>query len=240
MRDKPENSRRKSVTEAVLEVTRAYDEGHDTRTYCGFPTRVEGYHVVPILQFKTSELSEYPTLDTPIEHDRWKSPVSLVESAIERVLEEATDALKADEPGRFILGSFPSDTTGILRKPETAFCDAITLALRDVGFQNILDTLNVISSLPYEGEEAIGELLFSSPSAEAIRMTVRLNSPVKLQDHKLARKLIEMSGKDLACICDSANAISGLECLEPPMRMESFALLLWATTNGIFSMAAGF
>jgi hypothetical protein len=208
MRDKPENIRRKSVREAVLEVTRVYDEGHDTRTYCGFPTRVKGYHVVPILQFKTSELSEYPTLDTPIEHDRWKSPVSLVESAIERVLEEATDALKADEPGRFILGSFPSDTTGILRKAGDRFCDAITLALRDVGFQNIFDTLNVISSLPYEGEEAIGELLFSS--AEAIRMTVRLNFPVKLQDHKLARKLIEMSGKDLACICDSANGISGV------------------------------
>lgn len=147
MRDKPENIRRKSVRESVLEVTRVYDEGHETRTYCGFPTRVEGYHVVPILQFNASELSEYPTLDKPIEYDRWKSSVSLVESAIERVLEEATDALKADEPGRFIAGTFPSETTGVLRKAGDRFCGAITLLLRDVGLQNVFDTLNVISSL---------------------------------------------------------------------------------------------
>jgi sensor domain DACNG-containing protein/sensor domain DACNH-containing protein/DisA checkpoint controller-like protein len=222
MRDKPENIRRKSVLDAVMEVTRAYDEEHKTRTYCGFPTRAAGYHVVPILQFNETELSEYPTLDEPIEHDRWKSPVSLVESVIERVLEEATAALKADEPGRFILGTFPSETTGILRKAGDRFCDAITLALGDVGLQDIFDTLNVISSLPYEGEEAIGELLFSSPNAEAIGMTIRLNSPVKLQDHKLARKLIEMSGKDLACVCDSAKGISG------------FGVPVTANENGVF------
>jgi hypothetical protein len=94
--------------------------------------------------------------------------------------------------------------------------------LGDVGFQDIFDTLNVISSLPYEGEEAVGELLFSSPNAEAIGMTIRLNSPVKLQDHKLARKLIEMSGKDLACVCDSAKGISG------------FGVPVTANENGVF------
>lgn len=48
MRDKPENIRKKSVQEAVQEVTTEYDCKHNTTTFCGRPTRIAEYHVVPI------------------------------------------------------------------------------------------------------------------------------------------------------------------------------------------------
>ncbi len=211
MHDKPENIRKKSVYEAVQEVTSAYDSQHGTSTFCGRPARVEGYHVVPILQFNKQQLLGYPQLATPIQFQERKSPTGLLESAIACLLEEATDALGGKEPGRS--DRFRTDATAILRDAGDRFCAAITLATGDIELQNVFDALNVISSLLYEGAESTGELLFAPASAEAVDIRVRLNEPVRLHNHKLARKVIEMSGCDLLCICHGAEGISGLGTL---------------------------
>jgi hypothetical protein len=100
MRDKPENIRKASVREAIQEVTSAYDLEHGTSTICGQPALVEGYHVVPILQFNKSQLLAYPYLPLPIRHDKLTSFTGFLQSVIECVLDEATDALGEKEPGR--------------------------------------------------------------------------------------------------------------------------------------------
>src|SRR5882724_5428079 len=188
MRDKPENIRKKSVREAVQEVTFVYDSQHGTSTLCGWPTRVEGYHVVPILQFNRSQLLEYPHLPAPIRFEDMTSPIGLLQSVIGCLLQEATDALERKEPGRFF-DTFPRDGTAILRDAGNRFCRAITFTTGDLRLQDVFEALNVISSLPYEGAEAIGELLFVSPNAQAIDIRVRLKEPVPLHDHRMARKM---------------------------------------------------
>lgn len=214
MRDKPENIRKKSVREAVQEVTSVYDSQHGTVTFCGWPSMVEGYHVVPILQFNKVHILEYPQLTAPIQFEDWTSSSGLLDSTITCLLEEATDALGKSEPGRFLGRTFPLDATAILRDAGDRFCTAITLATGDIGLQDVFNTLNVISSLPYEGAEAIGELLFVRANTEAVDIRVRLNEPVRLHDHKLARKVIEMSGDNLLCVCHGAEGISGLGALQ--------------------------
>lgn len=210
MRDKPENIRKKSVREAVQEVTSAYDSQHGTVTFCGWPTRVEGYHVVPALQFNKAELLEYPQLSEPIQFEDWTSPTGFLDSVVTCLLEEATNALGKNEPGRFLGRTFPLDATGLLRDAGDRFCTTITLATGDIELQDVFDTLNVISSLPYEGAEAIGTLIFAPAGTEVVDIRVGLHEPVRLRNHKLARKMIETSGGDLYCLCFGAEGISGL------------------------------
>ena len=112
----------------------------------------------------------------------------------------------------------------MLTRAADRFCVAITLATKDVNFQNVFDALNVISSIPYERGEAIGEILFVPPTAEDVDTQVQFHKPVPLSQHRLARKVIEMSGQNLSCVCHGSNGISGLGILrtangEPVFRV---------------------
>lgn len=212
MRDKPENIRKKSVCEAVQEVASEYDLQHGTVTFCGSPARVEGYYVVPVLQFNKTQLLEYPRLPEPIKFEDWTSPIGLLESAIDCLLDEATDSLGEKEPGRFS-GALHRDATAILRDAGDRFCIAITLATGDIMLQGVFNALNVISSFQYEGAETIGEILFAPKNNKVVDIRVNLNEPVQLNNYKLARKMIEMSGRDLLCVCNGAEGISGFGAL---------------------------
>jgi hypothetical protein len=223
MRDKPENIRKKSVREAVQEVTSIYDSQHGTSTFCGWPTRVEGYYVVPILQFDKSQLMGYPHLPAPIRFQDWTSSTGLIQSVIECLLEEASASLEGKEPGRFF-DTFPLDGTALLTDAGGRFCDAISLTTGNIMLQNVFQALNVISSLPHEGAEAIGELVFASVNAQ-VEIRVSLNEPVPLYDHRLARKMIEMSGCDLLCVCHGAEGISGFGSLRAAAAGGTFRVV---------------
>jgi len=213
MRDKPENIRRKSVRQAVEEAIAPYDSSHGAVSFCGVATRVAGYHVVPILQFDGRELFEYPRLPTPVQFEGFVAPAGLIESAILCLLDEASGALSARDPGRFI-DTFHTDPNVVLRNAGDSFCAAIPLVSGDLRLTGLFDVLNVISSLHYEGTGAIGELLFAPMGADGVNFRVRLTTPVSLRDHKLARKMIEMTGRDLSCVCQGGQGIIGLAVLE--------------------------
>jgi hypothetical protein len=109
MRDKPENIRKKSALAAAKERFSIYDGDHATKSYCGWPFKVEGYYVIPVLQFKAADIDAYPSLPFPISFEDWKSPRSLLDAAIDCLLADATTALGQKEPGRF-LGRRQADT----------------------------------------------------------------------------------------------------------------------------------
>jgi sensor domain DACNG-containing protein/sensor domain DACNH-containing protein len=209
MRDKPENIRKKSAREAVREITSVYDAGNATVSFCGTPGQVAGYYVVPVLQFETAQLEAYPRLPKVIRFEDWESPVSFLNAIIMCLLADATSALAAREPGRSIHES-RTDVPAILRRAADHFCHAITLATTDIFFQDIFDTLNVISSISYEGEGAAGEILFAPPTSEQVDTRVRFNEPVPLSRQRLARKVVEMSGHGLSCVCHGSDGICGL------------------------------
>lgn len=208
-RDQPENLRRDSVRQAVSEVLAHYDSGHGTISFCGPASRVEGYHVVPVLQFDRLQIAECPHLPAPIQFEKYTAWTGLAECTIDELVREASRALTGREPGRFF-ATFTSDARGVLRDAGNSFCSSITMATGDVQLQGVFDALNGISSLPYEGKGAIGDLLFAPLSSDAIDLRVRLRSPVPIAHHKLARKMVETTGWDLSCLCSGREGISGL------------------------------
>ena len=208
MRDKPENIRKSSVFEAVTEAFSRYDEQHGTVTICGGPHRVEGFYVVPALQMLKEELEKYPRLPAPIECHDFKSETGIVEAAVRKVLSEAVDALKDREPGRF----FPlrGDTSGALREAAHRLCYAIGLACVDPLMQDTFEHLNAISERPYESGEAHGEIVFAPPACNLIDRKLTFREPVPLGESRHGRKIIEMSGANLLCVCHGRQGLAGL------------------------------
>ncbi len=107
----------------------------------------------------------------------------------------------------------PVDVPAVPRRAADRFCSSITLTTKDVFFSRGLRHVNVISSLPYEGSETIGEVVFAPPASAEITIRVQFRRPVSLSRHRLARKVIEMSAQNLSCVCHGSEGISGLGTL---------------------------
>ena len=200
------------MLQAVREVTHDQDRKRQTRTFCGAPVRVEDYYVVPALEFSEIELAALPQLPASITFDRWTSALGVTDALIVELLIEASAALARKDPGRYF-DIFDDDKIGLLRDAGKSMCSAIGLALGDVRLQGVFDAINEISAARYEGQEAQGQIVFCPRDHPAGRSAVALKEPVPLLSVRLARKIVEMSGRDLSCLCHGAEGIAGLGSL---------------------------
>lgn len=214
MLDKPENIRRKSVQEAIEEVLSRIDSDRGTRSFCGVPVRLGNFHVAPILQVAQLDLDTFPTLDNPIQFQKRNSTTGIVQALISHLLAEASDNLGTKEPGRFF-NNFDSECSGLLRKAGETLCNAIPLALKDWMLNNsVFENLNKISELRYEGGETLGTIIFAPTNLPSLNCEVALLQPIALDSHKLVRKVVEISDKQLGCICQGGEGIVGFGSLQ--------------------------
>ena len=237
MRDKPENIRRKSIRQAVGEVLALYNDKHATRSFCGASARVGDYYVVPVFQISRDSLDSLPQLAGPIIFEEWSSTTSIVDALLYRLLAEASEGLSKKEPGRFLGDDFRGDALGLLRQAGADLCNAIPLAMHDFMLQEVFDALNKISDLRYEGAETSGSIVFAPPNSPALDYQVRFREAISLTSHRLARKIIEMSGAGLACVCDSSKGLSGLGSItsddgEPMFRAVFTGHYRWSLLYG--------
>ncbi len=213
MLDKPENIRRKSVREAIEEVLSRIDSDRGTRSFCGVPVRLGNFHVAPILQVAQLDIDTFPRLVNPIQFQERNSTTGIVQALISHLLDEASDNLDTKEPGRFF-NSFDSECSGLLRKAGKTLCNAIRLALKDWMLHSVFENLNKISELRYEGEETLGTIIFAPTNLPSLNCDVALLQPIALGSHKLVRKVVEISDKQLGCICQGGEGIVGFGSLQ--------------------------
>jgi len=151
----------------------------------------------------------------------WSSRTSIVDSLLYQVLAEASEGLGRKEPGRF-LDEFSGDVSGILRQAAADLCNAISLATHDFMLQEVFHSLNKISALRYEGGATSGSIVFVPPDDPEINYQVQFKKPTRLNSDRLIRKLVEMSGDGLACVCEGSKGLSGLVSIESYDGMPLF------------------
>jgi hypothetical protein len=212
MRDKPENIRRMSALQSVKEVFDNYDPKHATRTFCGSPVRVGNYHVVPVIQVSKAEFDVFPQIPKPFKYREWTSATGIVEVLIREILSWASKGLATKDPGRYSLSdSLNTDVSDLLRRAANNLCNTINFAIADnFSLHNIFDSLNEISSLHYEGGETSGEIVFAPHNCPSLCREITFLKPVPLTSYRLTRKIVEMSGENLACVCHGERGLSGL------------------------------
>ena len=100
------------ITIAVRESLGVYDRDNEVLSFCGAARQVGSYYVVPVIQIPGSVFQKFPPLQLPTTDDEYvpKGDQSLIHSAIAVLLEEASKALLAAEPGRAMVSAMRSAT----------------------------------------------------------------------------------------------------------------------------------
>ncbi len=203
MRDKPENIRKDSVSIAVKKALLQYDEDNDLESYVGLSTLVEGYYVVPVLQITKEVFQEYPKLNKRNFQNRNLSQgfLSLVEAVLKTLLGNASKLLKTENPGR---GSSGIEVREVVRSAAESFMYTPSIAIYEkYAFTNLFETLNLISSLFYEGVHSLGKMIISNPEHASIVFSLEFQDPVPISKTRWVRKVLEMSSDKFSLIADN-------------------------------------
>ncbi len=205
MRDKPEWMRRDSVRTSVSKALEAFDAEHNVTSFCGEVRRIDDYYVTPIIQIPNSTFVQFPPLPSkPIDKGQRGSGLrSLIHAAIYAVLHEATEELHNPDPGRFTHQSM-RDAEEIVRIAAKDFLHTPGLSIEQQYIHtNLFNTLNLASSLMYEGTKGIGQLILVDPESNVVEFLARFVEPVSFREPRWVRKVLQMAATGVGIIANS-------------------------------------
>ena len=203
MREKPENIRRDSVSTAVKKSLLQNDEDNNLESYVGLSTLVEGYYVVPIIQITKEVFQKHPKLDEKTFQNRklHQGSLSFIESALKILLENASKLLQTENPGR---ARNNIEVREVVRSAADSFMYTPSIAIYEkYAFIDLFETLNLISSLFYEGVHSLGKMIISNPRHESIIFSLEFQDPVPIDNIRWVRKILEMSSNKFSLIADN-------------------------------------
>ncbi|MFB4256404.1 hypothetical protein ACE18P_16535 [Escherichia fergusonii] len=205
MRDKPEWMRRDSVRSSVSTALKIYDTENNVTSFCGSPRKLGEYYVTPVIQIPNTIFSLFPYIPTKENygHNRSRGYRSLIHAAIYTVLDEATDDLEKPEPGRHLVGRM-RNSDEIVRIAAKKFLHTPGLTIeKQYTYPDLFDSLNLISSLMYEGAKGIGDLILVDPECESVEFLVKFSDPVSFRQPRWVRKILQMAKTGIGIIANS-------------------------------------
>ncbi|MGO4799681.1 hypothetical protein ACEN2T_10390 [Pseudomonas sp. W22_MBD1_FP4] len=228
MRDKPEWMRRDSVRTAVAKALETFDTEHAVISFCGEARRLGEYYVTPVVQIPNATFVQFPPLPSIHmgEKQRGRGFRSLIHAAMHAVLHEATEELHNPDPGRFTHRSM-RNAEEIVHIAAKDFLHTPGLSIDQRYLHtDLFDTLNLVSSLMYEGAKGIGHLILVDPENEAIEFLVRFTEPVSFRQPRWVRKILQMATTGVGIIANS-QYIFGLGQLKKshsPSEQDAFTV----------------
>ncbi len=202
----------RALRRAVLRKIEAVTDTEDTLTRISWPTKVDNYLVMLVLQISRPIYESYYRLSRDYVQERttvtYHRAPSLLSATINEYLEACATFLHRPNPGsgfRII-----SEDEELLRGAAKELMYGPAWAggnLHDL--HGLFEACNTISTLKYEGKEGVGRLVLARPDHPALRVDLELLSPVSLRDYGAVRKLLQLAIGDQCLLCDSA-AIYGV------------------------------
>ncbi len=172
--------------------------------------RVDAYEVHVAIGVPTNLLTNTPTLATR-KKDRIPITSSLVSSAIDEVLTEATKALRGPEPGS--ASTIERTAAEMMRSAAWRFVGSMVVLAGEEMPTSLYEALNEVSTMRYEQRVGVGHMLLVCRDVTGVERKFTLSRPVDLRQHRAVRKLLELSrGKGLALLTDGQD-IYGLGSL---------------------------
>lgn len=202
MREKPERIHREAISSSVKKLLTIYDQSNDVKSFVGLSTLVEGYYVVPVIQISQKILRKYPLLNTRKfkNDDLFLRHLNFIEATISQILNKATNYLKSKNPGR---GYWELNRKELTKNAAYNFMYTPSLAIeKNYPYVNLFETFNLISSLFYEGVHSIGKVILTDPEHQSIIFLLQFKDPIRINNSRWVRKILEMSSNDLSLIID--------------------------------------
>ncbi|MBD2505128.1 DNA integrity scanning protein DisA nucleotide-binding domain protein [Anabaena azotica] len=216
--------KRKALRTAIHQIVNHMSKYHNIISFCSYPVQVEQYWVIVVLQFNRERyLAQYSLTNN--ERDRLTIYTSLLDATVALYFEECTKALITQEPGSSF-NIFDRDYDEVIRTAGKNLMYTPSTVCREFeGWHGLFEACNTISSLNYEGAEGIGKMLISKRGHPNVEITLTLLTPVKLQNYRAVRKLLEMSSDEI-CLLSDSGYIYGLGNLKGSYEQRAEDLFL--------------
>lgn len=199
-----ERIQKRALMQAVREAVEGHSESEGWMTFCGTPTPVEGFLVVPILQIQRSIYSECYHLQRSSRMD-FAIETGLVHASIAELLNTFFDRLRQPKPGEGLLGI---DAEQLIRTAAHTVMNTAAWATGSTdGLHALYTACEAISTLRYEGSAGIGNLVVAAADHPNVRMELELTAPVSISDFGAVRKLLQLASSHLSLICDSSSVL---------------------------------
>ncbi len=205
------STRARAITEAIHESGKF--EG--LSFFVSNSTPIAGHEVHTCVGIPTNSLKSVPIFNNPLKNDYYGSHIeeSFVQAIINTCLIEADKSLYLPNPGhdRGILG----DHIGVVRTSAARFGEGIAFALTPLP-RDLFRIANEISSLTYERAGARGHFVVTKPDNLVNKLTVTFKDPVRLNQTRSARKVLELTEENTTLLIDG-NLVYGLgQCNSAP------------------------
>lgn len=188
----------RSLSDAVLKIISAHPKRDSTMQYAtSWPVLVNGYWVIVCIGVQTSVLGKYPALNTasvPIhEYRNQYVSQSFFHSLRDQYLTACAERLKSslDKADECRL-----DKDALVRNAGKRFTEGVCYRANqdiDVPWDSMYEIFTALSSTPYEGRTARGQLLLAKKNHQGLKISVSILRPPSLRQLKATRKLLEMT-----------------------------------------------
>lgn len=168
--------------------------------------KLEGYRVFTVVQISRKAIEQYYSLTKSSISGKSTASFSihryLIESVVSIYLDECVKHLTKPNPGDSF--RIVDDLDEVIRAAGKRMMDAPALAGGNFsGIHGHFEICNEISRLLYEGGECSGSILYIDRKHPSLLTEFLLRREVSIRDHGAVRKLLEITTKDLALLCDS-------------------------------------
>ncbi|MDP4266091.1 MAG: diadenylate cyclase [Bacteroidota bacterium] len=190
---------KRAYIEAVSKILRKEAQFGDTEKYISYPTFVDGYFVMVILEAQKEVIDKHYSLSKDRSKGYYNIDSSFIESAIDIFLNTCSVALK-DPYEDF--NSLKKPTDALLREAGNRLMDRIS-QIGQLNMHGLYGACNIISSLRYEGAESLGKLVIARKDHPNIKMILQVEEPIEIKDYVKVRKFLELSNDKTLIISDS-------------------------------------
>jgi hypothetical protein len=194
----------RSLRNSLLHALRRWERPGDPEYHCSVLMPVAGYLVSTVVRLTRKGDSREHRLPRVHSEERCETPISLLDAALTELLADCARALAVPSPEN--VARFEEHSTSeILRAAGSRLMEAPVWAGGNIeGIYGLFAACNGISSQRYEGAEGMGTLLISRRAHPNIRPTLALKKPVRLSEHRAARKLLEISAGGDSLLSDGS------------------------------------
>lgn len=198
-----ERLQKKSYGNAMQEVLDEEDKNHDLTSYCCSPILIEGFMVSVVLQLNKKVLESHYSLKKNLHNNRYTIATSLIDAVIYDYLIASNKALRDVNPGEEF-GAFGKEKEEIIRSAGIFLMYTPAFAGGALeGLHQLFNYCNRISSIRYEGQEGIGEMIVTKRQHPNLDIILHLDEDIPMSDHRKVRKILQMSSRDTKLLSDS-------------------------------------
>ncbi len=195
------------------------DEEQHTRSFCGPPTVVGEYEVVPCIVVEAEPHEQLERLDLPavLCDTELHVAANLVDAAIQELLLDASFSLLIPDAGHYTGELFRRSREEVLREAaRTLTWTAVVATVRrpDAG-EELFEAVNAVSAITYESLEALGQIAIAPPTHPDVSVHVRLARPVPMRSTGWVRKLLETTRTGALALLTDGEQVYGLGTAKP-------------------------